>query len=358
MEYDPFGKLNKEITLFHDGIALPIGNVGPVTVHDLLNNGKIRDLMNQFMKEEADGHLYIEGAEDFFSQSAYEVALNSPDNTKPYHWEVGNQSTSVSSMGSALSIFGFCFPHQMLIMQASNPLYENILLNATARIGCMDPNYVEAYTAEEKLADFSLTSSSSPKTLAQFDLPENVVDYLSKVELRGVTLDLPENLPEKIRSGSRSFFKFSYKYKSFVALSERFNMPLTLPVKNLNVELGQFNLHECQLSFDLVNSIPINVTVEGIRVLDESGMVDPNIEVSSGFTVSGGSLESPATTSVTLTVKALDGTVPDIHGIEVSLKFGVPAGLANIPLSTKMSLSVKSASVIVSGGISIPSHVL
>ena len=87
MEYDPTGKLNKEIALFHDGISLPVGNVGPVTVSDLMGNGSIRNLINEFMKEEADGRMYVEAAEDFFNKSAYEVALNSPDNTKPYHWD-------------------------------------------------------------------------------------------------------------------------------------------------------------------------------------------------------------------------------------------------------------------------------
>lgn len=358
MEYEPFGKLNKEITLFHDGIALPIGNVGPVTVRDLLNNGSVRDLLDQFMKEESDGYLYVEAEEDFFDKSAFEVALTSPDNTKPYHWEVGDQYASVGSMGSVLAMFGFCFPHQMLMVQAGNPLYEDLLLNTTARMACVNKNYEETYTEEKPLTDFSISSSNSPRTLVQFDLPENVLDRVSKVELKGVTLDLPANLPDKIRSGSNSFFKFSYKYKTLVALTESFQMPLTVPVKNLSVELGQFSLHECQLSFDLVNSLPIDVTVGGIRVLDESGSADPGIEVSSGFTISGGSLESPTTTPVTLTVKSLNGTIPDIHGIEVTLMLRAHAASASLPLSTKMCLSVKSASVIVSGGITIPSHVL
>lgn len=358
MEYDPFGKLNKEITLFHDGIALPIGNVGPVTVHDLLSNGSVRDLMDQFMKEDPDGQLYVEAEEEFFSQSAFEVALKSPDNTQPYHWEVGDQYGSVGSVASALSMFGFGFPHQMLMVQAGNPLYANILLNTTARITCVNKNYEETYAEEKRLADFSISSSYTPRTLTQFDLPENVLDHVSKVELKGVTLDLPANLPDLVRSGSNSFFRFSYKYKALVALTESFKMPMTFPVENLNVELGQFNLHECQLSFDLVNSLPIDVKVEDIRVLDESGSVDPGVEVSSGFTIYGGSLESPTTTPVTLSVKSLDGTLPDIHGIEATVSFSTHADSVNLPLSTKMCLSVKSASVIVSGGITIPSHVL
>ena len=107
-----------------------------------------------------------------------------------------------------------------------------------------------------------------------------------------------------------------------------------------------------------MNSLPIDVKVEDIRVLDESGSVDPGVEVSSGFTIYGGSLESPTTTPVTLSVKSLDGTLPDIHGIEATVSFSTHADSVNLPLSTKMCLSVKSASVIVSGGITIPSHVL
>ena len=201
MEYDPTGKLNKEIALFHDGISLPVGNVGPVTVSDLMGNGSIRNLINEFMKEEADGRMYVEAAEDFFNKSAYEVALNSPDNTKPYHWEIGDVHGTVNSMSSALSMFGFCFPHQMLIVQMANPVYRDIPLNAKVRIACSAPDYSESYSKEEQLTDFSVPSSRTERTLVQFDLPEDVVDLLSKVDLLGLTLDLPENLPEKLREG-------------------------------------------------------------------------------------------------------------------------------------------------------------
>ncbi len=357
MEYDPTGKLNKEIALFHDGISLPVGNVGPVTVSDLMGNGSIRNLINEFMKEEADGRMYVEAAEDFFNKSAYEVALNSPDNTKPYHWEIGDVHGTVNSMSSALSMFGFCFPHQMLIVQMANPVYRDIPLNAKVRIACSAPDYSESYSKEEQLTDFSVPSSRTERTLVQFDLPEDVVDLLSKVDLLGLTLDLPENLPEKLREGSASFFRFSYKYKSFVALAENFSFSYTYPVNGLNVPVGQFGLHECELSFDLVNTLPIDVTINSVRILDEDGMVDPGIVVSSDLQIAGGTIESPATTPVTLSVKSLDGAIPDIAGVEVAFSLKTPDGLARVPLSSKMSLTVKSASVTVSGGITVPSDV-
>ena len=59
-EYDPDG-VNREMTLFGEEIFVPIGQVGPITVKDLLSSNKtISTLIGSLMKEESNGTCYIE----------------------------------------------------------------------------------------------------------------------------------------------------------------------------------------------------------------------------------------------------------------------------------------------------------
>lgn len=357
MEYEPARKLNKEITLFQEGISLPLGNVGPITVESILNGSSLQEVLSQFATIGDDGVLYLESEEELLNKSAFEIALKVPDQTQPYHWTIGNlYSSSVGSMAMMMAMLGFQFPHQMLIIQAKNPLYDAITLNAIARISCYGPDYSESYAKAEIFTDYIIPNSFSARTLVQFDIPEEISDRISTVVLKDVSLDLPANLPDKITSGANSFFKFSYKYRTKIAAGPYFSMPQVIPVDNLNLEIGKYKLHQCRVSFDLVNSLPLDVTIEDIKMLDKSGAINPDIIVSSGVKVAGGTIESPATTPVTLEISAASGTIPDITGVELSLTIKSADGASNVPLSTKMSLSVKSASVTISGGITLFGH--
>ena len=353
MEYDTLD-LNKEVTLFQEGVSLPLGNVGPVTVGSILQGSSMGSVVSQFVKEDSDGLFYVESEEELLNLNAYEIALKVPDQTQPYHWEVGTKSASVSSMASVLGMFGFGFPHQMLIVQARNPLKASVGLNTTARIECMASDYSTSYSQEESLADYSMPSYYSSRTIAQFALPEDKTDRIASVELVDMALDLPENMAEKVRSGSNSSFVFSYKYKGQLAAKSDFSMSqLSIPINGLKVEIGKFKLRQCQATFDLESSLPFDVTLDKVKILGQDGQENPDIVVSPGVKIAGGTLDAPAVTPVTLEIKAQEGYIPDITGVEIVLTIKASDGMGNIPLSSKMALSVKSASVTLRGGITL-----
>ena len=353
MEYDTFRRLDKEVTLFEEGITVPVGNVGPVTVASLLHGSDIGKTISQFVKEGDDGIFYIESEDVLFNGNVYELALKIPDRTQPYRWEIGTRSTGIGGMSSLLAMFGLCMPHQMLIVQELNPIMAELTLNAKASISCTASDYSTSYTQEIDLTDFAVPSYYSARTLVQFDLPENVTDRVSMLELADLTLDLPENVADKVRSGTNCSFVLSSTYKGFVAAGSSFTMTQSLPINNLNVEIGKFKLRQCQVSFDLENSLPFDVTLDSVKFLDKDGKVDPDIVFSSGVKIAGGTIEAPVTTPVTLEVKATDGSIPDITGVEITVTIKAPEGKSNVPLSSRMGLAIKSATATLHGGITL-----
>lgn len=349
-EYDPNG-VNRELTLFGEEIFVPIGQVGPITVKDLLKgNASIASLVDQMLQEASDGTLCVNAEETFFSKNAYELSFQIPDRTQPYSWQLGTVSGYVSSSAAMMGYLGFKFPGQKLTLTLQNPLMASITLNGTAQLSA------GGYTAEKKFEDYEVKSSYSARTLAEFVLPEDAIDIIDRIALVGAVLDLPANIPDVARTGESAAFKLTYKYESKIGPGPAFAFSTELPLNNLNLKIGQYKLHSGTLSFELENSLPFDITIDKILVRDEKGTTNPDVVFSSGIKIAGGTLAKPGVTPVTLSIEATEGTIPDIKSLSIQFSIKCAEGADGTPLSTRMGLSVKSASATLRGGITLFGH--
>jgi hypothetical protein len=82
--------------------------------------------------------------------------------------------------------------------------------------------------------------------------------------------------------------------------------------------------------------------------VNEDLLVSPGVLV-----INGGSTTDPGKTPVTLNIKALEGSIPDITGVQVELSIVSAPGYADTRLSVKQGVSVKSASATLRGGITL-----
>lgn len=353
-EYDPSNGVNKEITLFGEEIFVPIGQVGPITVKDLLSSNKtIATLLESIMKEEIDGTFYIESADQVFSVNAFRQILDIPDPTQPYHWDIGSQSCSIASTVALLRMFNIGFVNQRLSLYATNPITAPLTLNTDIWVRCMDNSYKETYSKEYKMEDFSLRSSYSSISLFKLYVPTEVTDLVTNVEMNDLTLDLPANAKDKVRPSDEAKFSFDTNYYSNLLFTEKFSISQAFPISNLNVPLGKFKLHKCSLAFDLENTLPLDVTIKSIKLWDEKGNEIKDVVFSSDVKIIGGKPGAATVTPVVLEVEALTGTIPDIREVVVDLKLEYSQTAGLVPLSSAMSLSIKSASVKLFGGITL-----
>ena len=214
-EYDPSNRINKEMTLFGEEIYVPVGQVGPVTVKSLLSSSKtIGDLVNTLLKEEYDGTFYVESDDAIYTYNAYRQALEIPDSSQPYHWDIGSQSGSIASMASLLRMVNMGFVNQHLTLYVLNPITASLVLNTDIWVRCMDNSYTETYSKEYKMEDFSLRSSYSATSLFKLDLPVEVTDLVTRVEMNDLTLDLPANAKDQVRPSDDAKFSFYTTFTS------------------------------------------------------------------------------------------------------------------------------------------------
>ncbi len=368
MEYDISEGYNKDITLFQEEIAVPIGSIGPLTIKETLGGlDKLKDfaggLLANYLYEGEDGTILLRSSGDIFKINVYELRDQlGESNANDYSWNAGDQRCQLFGLGSILTMLGLNSVEQQLIISGTNPLDTRLPMHCQVQIVCKNKDFEETYSQLlEDLSNYNFKYNYSGE-LVSVMLPSDVSDRISSIELKQLTYDFPANLLSRLYSTTGELFlDVSYEYINGIAVGENFKQSIPVnAIHGLNVPLSQFNLHKCELSVEVENTLPMAVTISDLSVLkpktseDEKDEVDENIKITSGITIPGGSLEKPSTVTLHLALEALSGCIPDIEGIGMKVSLAGEQGLGFVPLSVHQGLYVKSSSAKVSGGITIP----
>jgi len=351
-------KLNKEVTLFEKEISIPVGNIGPFTLEDILNTEKlssIKALLGEVLKTDSNGYLKADTEDDFWVISAYEVALKAPDPAQPFDYNAGSNSTAPSGLGMLLVTFGFGCGDQKVTLSLTSPLKEAFLLNTTSSIICMNyRTYEPSYSASVPL-DPEIPRSANTYVLKEFVLPDDVADIPSEIQLEDLVLHLPANLPDKIRSSRYSNFTFNMAYSGYITAGSNVSLPINDYIINFNIPLESFSFKDAQLTMNLVSTLPLDVTLSNLRVMKpgETGEQNENVEITESVVVKGGSPEKPTVTPVTFQLKAKEGVLTDFGGIKANITISSAPGFAKTRLSLKGGISVESATATLRGGLTI-----
>jgi len=353
--------LNKEVTLFEKEISIPVGNMGPFTLEDILNTEKlkgIKDMLGDVLKTDSEGYLKADAEENFWLISAYEVALNAPDLTQPFDYKAGSKGTAPSGLASLLAAMGFGCGEQKVTLCLTSPLREAFKMNTTCNLSCMNLRTYQPSYSESVSLDPEIPSGASSYVLKEFVLPDDVSDMPSEIEFADVVFHLPANLPDKIRSSRISNFTFYMGYTGYITAGSNVSLPINDFIIKFNIPLESFTFSDAQLSMNLVSTLPLDVTLSNLRVMRAGDPTEQNdnIEISQNVVVKGGSLEKPAVTPVTFQLKAKEGVLADFGGIKANIAISSAPGFAKTRLSLKESVSVQSATATLRGGLTIFDH--
>lgn len=363
-EYDITENINMEMTLFEEEISVPVGSLGPLTLDDVFDKlGEMEgvgELLAQFVKIGPDGELYVEEEDNIYKINVYELEKQLEDAGKASLWNAGDLRAYPGGIASILSYLGLHPVNQTTIIMMSNPLRVEVPATSSASY-----TYRQAAGGDEtvpiaELGSFTIPRRASNKEMAWLDI-SGLTTPLSSLNLENFTLELPASPTSKIASKTGNlFFSVDYYYSGGVSLGDKFSFSLdSLSSGRLDLPIGAFKLKKCEVELELESTLPLQVEIKRIRACkagegDEAGPVDENIQIVTGFTVQGGSMEKPAVTPIKLSIEALEGTIPDISSLAIDLELRAQPGLGPVALNARQSLFVKTSSVRLVGGITIP----
>ncbi|MBO4756724.1 MAG: hypothetical protein J5519_08200 [Bacteroidales bacterium] len=359
-EYDISEGFNKDITLFQEGISVPLGSIGPLTLGSVLDMlFQIEDLgpmLAEYLIEGEDGYMKMVDSDNIFKLNVYEMEKELEDPSVPSVYDAGYQSGFIGGLAGTVGFFGLQALNQQVSFTAINPLRDKVPVSCTAEYTCSDlTNMITGPI--DVLESFTIPRSRDIFTVGSFSIPEDVKLPLSYMSLEDVMLSLPSNPTERIYNNTGNvFFSLDYDFTCTLGVAESFKFPLVdISVGSVNLEIGKYNLSKCNLTVELENTIPMRIAISNVRALKEDGeTVNTDIQITSDVVIAGGSFDRPATSQMTLAIESASGTIPDIHGFKVDLELSGEPGLENTAMSARQGFYVKSSSATLSGGITIP----
>lgn len=358
-EYDLTDGINKEISLFEKGITVPVGNIGPVTLNDLLErmgDSPLLSMAKDFLPAaDEDGWLCVTmQKKEVYSAHILEIDRKITDKDKPYVVDFGTLDTSAPLGVTLMGAVGFVFPNQQAVFYARQPLNVPAPLTGLAQMRAMDMDtFSTVYLAEKDLGGTSVPQGSSDYEIARLEAQEGVYAGVNAIALENLKMELPANMTDRQYASYNKEFTISCSYKSRLGVGPKLKLPMSnFPIK-FSLPLGRFDLRKASVSMDVENTLPIRLELTEVSALDEDGNVNPAISIGGGIIIQGGLPSMPAISPVTLEIEALEGRIPDLYGLQLSFVVSAEPALPVSPIRVDQGISVKSANATLTGGITI-----
>lgn len=358
--------LSKEVTLFGNEIAVPIGSIGPVTLGSLLDkllaSGGTLSLISNFIKVDEDGMLYMEDEGDLYSINVYEIEKSQGDVSSPFIWDAGSPNASPGGPALILSYIGLCVTNQTVNLSYSNPFYIDVPVSCQASVKCLDASWMYSYESDFATME-KLSGAGGP--FGSFALPADINDAVSAIYLSDLKFDMPANPVTRLSNkNGNSVLSIQYKHRCGLGVGPTFSLNnLEIELNDLGLEIGKYNLHSGTVTLEVENTLPIAFTLEKIEVLkpvvaddapEGSLEVDENISVTEGLHIDGGTSDKPAMSTLKIDLGAAEGTIPDIKDVRLTLSVAAQEGLDPVAVTASQGIYVKSSSARLSGGFTIP----
>ena len=349
--YDISRGIDREVTLFTDEVSLPIADIGPLSPKQLLGDVDLGSTLGNVFKEDGEGYLVVEKEETIYTNPVLLLFMTALDPTKPMDVSVDDFTACPGASLESPAAMGFTPDLQEFSLYAMNPLTEEISVSGKVTLSTLAP---------EAFDKVPVAAGSNEGELFRATLDgQSIMDVCS---MENMAIHLPASFLEKDPLEGWSSVSLGYRYKAYLAFGTDFPMQIPIPVNDLDLPIGQYRVKDVLLSMEVSNEIPVTLVLESVDVkvkeTDEEGnektVVCDDVTITPGLTIASGFNGSPVVSPLAVSIKAREGTIPDIAGLQLNLSVKVPTGEGDKRLNMNQSISIKNLRATVSGGITIP----
>ena len=332
-------------------MSIPIADVGPLSPKQLLGEVDLGSALGGLFKEDEDGYLVVEKEETIYSNPVlllYYASLANP--LQPLDVNIDNFTGYPGASVEGPAGIGFTPALQEFSLYAVNPLTEGMTVSGKVSLSTL---------SSEVFDNVPVAAGSQSFELFRKELVgQSILDVCST---ENMVLHLPSSFLEKDPLSGLSSIFLGYRYKAQLALGTDFPESIPIPINDLDLPLGQYKVKEVLLSTDVSNEIPVTLVLDSVAVLvketDAEGnvktLVCDDVSVTPGLTIASGCSGAPVVSPLAITIKAGEGTIPDIAGLQLNLSVKAPTGSGDNRLNMNQSISFNNLRATVSGGITI-----
>lgn len=348
--YDISRGIDGEMTLFTDEVSLPLADIGPLSPKQLLGDVDLGSTLGGLFKEDGEGYLVVEKEETLYNNPVLLLFMGVTDPTQPLDIHIDDFTGYPGAAAESPANLGLTPAMQAFSLYAANPLTEGIAVSGKVTLSTLCSETFDKVHVAAESNDFELYHKELDG--------QGIIDACS---LENMTLHLPASFLEKDPLGGFSSITLGYRYKAYLAFGTDLPMQIPIPVNDLDLPLGQYQVKEAVLSTEVSNEIPITLVLESVEVqvkeTDEEGnvktVVCEDVSITPGLTIASGCNGAPVVSPLAIRIKAQEGTIPDIAGLQLNLSVKAPTGEGDKRLNMNQSLRFNNLRATVSGGITI-----
>ena len=281
-----------------------------------------------------------------------------------------NLNETLSDQSFTMSELPELFTKEGIVIDIYDPSITFNVDNQTA----LDINvysHLYAYRNNQVLTDFYFAENGANSPIT---IPGNYNGAISfsrrgengKIALPGIGelfRTLPDELAIKelrITSGSdyitlspgdKLECSVDYSFEAPLAFGSDLAIDLEYEIAELELELDEVNVTEAELSFDIVNTIPLSLEVES-KVMTEEGFADNGITISVQGDVKAGSLKSPSTSKIAISLKNNKGTT-QMNGLKLILKASCPSDYQGIAINKNQGIEIRNLCIALPEGVEL-----
>lgn len=352
MDYDISKGIDNEYTLFTDEVSMPIADIGPISPKQLLGDTDLGSALDNLLKENEDGYLVAEKEETFFSNAALVLYYMGGvlDFTQPLDVNIDDFVGYPGACTETPADLGLTPVLQEFSLFAVNPLTEAITVSGKVTLSTLGPEAFDnvPVAAESQNYEFYHTALEG----------QSVIEECS---LTNMVLHLPPSSVEKDPLGGLSPISLGYRYKAHLAFGNDFPAQIPIPINDLDFTIGQYRVKDVLLCTDVSNEIPITFVLDSVDVMvketDEDGnektVVCDDVSITPGLTIASGCTGAPVVSPLAISIKAQNGTIPDIAGLQLNLSVKAPTGAGDRRINMNQSIRFNNIRATVTGGITV-----
>lgn len=211
------------------------------------------------------------------------------------------------------------------------------------------PKNVEGYVICFHKQNSEVAGADQSIQLTDMDvLIEKIPQYIS-------IDDIESNVPDRyyyVRPGRTYSVVTETRIDAPLAFGEKTNIVYRDTLDGWHEDLEKYDMKAATITMDAVNAIPLNMELD-VQAIDVNGNEIPDIVATVDKSIAAGSMEQPATTTITIQLTSQNGSVPKLDGLLLIANATSPATDESRQLNENQTLTLTNIRVSVKGGVKI-----